>query len=308
MLLISNADSYIGYSLTSHLASYPHLKCQLRVLCQDDTQCKNFRNQGIDVRKTDYTNPHQLSLAMRKVSHLVLVVGNQVNRVTHARNLCRVASRSGVNSIILLSHVGALCPNLTSSLMDYALVEDEIYNTDCAWTILRLDWIQQYFHLWSTYTERHRTFPLPIDVNTEFCPIDIQDVCECVSALLLDGTTINNVEIVDVLNDQHVGQVYTLTGSQMLDGKRLIQSLINATKYSAYRYTQIRPMDLQYYLEFLQKDILFDARLKNDQSRVIWDDFTSNAYRLNIIKSPTRSGTASPLILMHGLTSLSLFF
>lgn len=137
MLLISNADSYLGHSLTSHLASDPQIRTQLRILCQDDTQCKNFKKQGIDVRKTDYVNPHYLSLAMRNVTHLVLVIGNHVDRVSHARTLCRVASRSGVGSILLLSHVGALCPNLTSSLMDYALVEDEIYNTDCAWTILR---------------------------------------------------------------------------------------------------------------------------------------------------------------------------
>lgn len=138
MILISNADHYIGHCITSHLGFHPSVRSHLRILCQNDSLCTNFRDQGIDVRKTDYQHPHHLSLAMRKVDHLVLVVGSQIDRVTYARNLCRVALRSGIKSIILISHVGALCPNLESSLLDYALVEDEIIsNTDCTWTILR---------------------------------------------------------------------------------------------------------------------------------------------------------------------------
>jgi hypothetical protein len=132
-----------------------------------------------------------------------------------------------------------------------------------------------------------------MDAATEFCPIDIQDVCECVSALVLDETA---TEILEALDDQHVGQVYTLTGAQMLDGKQLMQSLIDATHYSAFRYTHIRPMDLQYYLQFLQNDILFDARLKKDRSRIIGDDFTSHAYRLTITKAPSRSGKKKMLL------------
>lgn len=139
-----------------------------------------------------------------------------------------------------------------------------------------------------------------MDAATEFCPIDIQDVCECIAALLLDETA---TEIVEVLDDQHVGQVYTLTGAQMLDGKQLMQSLIDATHYSAFRYSHIRPMDLQYYLQFLQKDILFDARLKKDRSRVIGDDFTTHAYRFNITKAPSRSGNTSPLLPFTAINS-----
>ncbi|CAO3589317.1 unnamed protein product [Absidia cylindrospora] len=301
MLLISSADQYIGYCITSHLAQDPTVKSQLRILCQDDRLCMNFKNQGIDVRKTDYEHPHYLSLAMRNVDHMVLVIGNQVERVTYARNLCRVALRSGVKSIVLISNVGSLCPSLNSPLNDYALVEDEICNMDCAWTILRTDWIQQYFHLWASFAEKHRQFPLPMDASTEFCPIDIQDVCESISSLLLekgsrnDGSKIGmTTKVVDSLDDRHNGQVYTLTGPQMVNGKKLMRSLIDATHYSAYQYLQMRPMDLQYYLQFLQTDIYFDARLKRDRARVFRDDFQSNGYRFNIIKQPTRSDIQIP--------------
>ncbi|KAI8337635.1 hypothetical protein BC941DRAFT_39981 [Chlamydoabsidia padenii] len=287
MILITNADHYIGHSITSHLCShYPDIRSQLRILCQNDTQCAHFRKHGIDVRQVDYQHPHYLSLAMRKVDHVVLVVGSHMDRVTSAKNICRVAQRSGIKSIIPISHVGALCPDMTSSLMDYALIEEEIINTvDCAWTILRTDWIQQDFHLWTTHAERYRTFPLPINANTEFCPIDIQDVCESVSSLLLNQD--ETATIVDELDDLHVGQVYTLTGPQVVNGKDIIQSLVIATHYPTWRFMQIRPMDLRDYLYHLQTNIFFDARLKKDRARILMDD--CGTYRFNIIKAPSQS-------------------
>ncbi|KAI8092728.1 uncharacterized protein BX664DRAFT_327983 [Halteromyces radiatus] len=287
MLLISNADQYIGHCITSHLAYDPNIRSQLRVLCQNLIPCKQFMNQDIDVHQVDYHHPHQLSVAMRNVDHLVLVIGDNKDRVIHAKRLCQVALRSGIKSIILVSHVGALCSNLTSSLSDFALVENEIYNADCAWTILRCDWIQQYFHLWTTYTEKNRSFPLPMDATTEFCPIDILDVCESVASLLLLQQKNNITKIVDALDDQHIGQVYTLTGPRMINGKKLMKSLINATHYSSYRFLQVRPMDLQYYLKYLPKDIWFDARLKRDRYRMHYDDFGSYSYRSNIFGPPS---------------------
>ncbi|KAI8064444.1 hypothetical protein BC940DRAFT_276929 [Gongronella butleri] len=274
-ILITSADQFIGYAVTSHLARYARVRPHLRVLCQDEKPCGHLRTHGVDVRVSDYAHPHHLSLAMRNLAHLVLVVGDHPNRVDHARRILRVAARSGVPSIILVSHVGALCGSFNSSLRDYALIEEELCAMDCPWTILRLDWLQQSFHLWAAFIEKQRVFPLPMAPSVEFCPVDIQDVCECIDALVLttghgaDETVVDQGRRVAMeLHDQHNGQVYTLTGPRMVDGKQLVQMMGTATGYPRFRYQMIRPMDLQYYLRFLQKDIHFDARLKKDKTRL----------------------------------------
>jgi hypothetical protein len=160
-------------------------------------------------------------------------------------------------------------------------------------SVCRTDWIQQDFHLWTTYAEKHRTFPLPIHASTEFCPIDIQDVCASVASLLLvSNQGSDSICVVDELNDRYAGQVYTLTGPQVVNGKNIIRSLINATHYTGFQFDQIRPRELQHYLHSLQIDLSFDARLKKNGARIRKDDLKSDTYRYNIIKAPTRSGKA----------------
>lgn len=136
MLLITSADQLMGYSITSHLAQFDHLRSHLRVLCETKSRCHGFRRAGIDVHQVDYNHPNQLSVALRGVDHVVLVIGNEANRVKHAKNICEAASRSGVKSIICVSHVGAVSRN-HSSLQDYFQIEQEVIQLPCQYTILR---------------------------------------------------------------------------------------------------------------------------------------------------------------------------
>lgn len=168
-------------------------------------------------------------------------------------------------------------------------------------SVCRTDWIQQDFHLWANYAEKHRTFPLPIHASTEFCPIHIQDVCASVASLLLVSNQGSDlVSVVDELNDRHAGQVYTLTGPQVVNGKNILRSLIKATHYTDFQFAQIRPRDLRHYLHSLQIDLSFDTRLKKDGVRIRNDDLQSDTYRYNIIKAPTRSGKSRRVELPEG--------
>ncbi|KAI7849757.1 hypothetical protein BDC45DRAFT_488909 [Circinella umbellata] len=284
MLLVTSADHYIGHCVTSHLARYSHVRPQLRVLCENTTTCLNFANKGIDVRQVDYMHPNDLSMAFQGVDHMILAIGNESNRVAYCEHLCQVASRSGVKSIICISHAGAVSTD-HEMLAHYSLIEDEVITSACQWTILRPDWIHQNFHLWSTYVEKHRHLPLPIPENAEICPLDITDLCRVVENLIL--TTDNKKNIQSALMDDHVGQVYTLTGPQAVNGKNLVHLLGKSTGYEKFEYRFVRPMDTGYYLSDLPKDIWFDARVKHEKSQIYSDTLEGYEYRTRLLRAPT---------------------
>jgi uncharacterized protein YbjT (DUF2867 family) len=136
MLLITGADQYMGYAITSHLAQFGLLRPQLRVLCQTKKRCFGFANVGIDVRQVHYNHPNDVSLALRGVDHLVLAIGNESHRVENAKRICAMAASSGVKTIICVSHVGAVSQS-HSSLQDFNQIEQEVMRTSCQYTILR---------------------------------------------------------------------------------------------------------------------------------------------------------------------------
>ncbi|KAF7729237.1 hypothetical protein EC973_004767 [Apophysomyces ossiformis] len=272
----------MGYAIASHLARYEHLRRQIRLLCQNKATCLNFAKKGIDVHQIDYTHPHQLSVAMRGVDQLILAVGHEKDRVLYAEHLCDMAAKSGIQSIICISHVGAVSDS-HESLQQYALIEDFVINSDLQWTILRPDWVHQQFHLWAPYVEKYRRWPLPMPDNAEICPIDISDVCKVVEELVLDTSS----KTLRALDDYHVDQVYTLTGPQAVTGKQLVDLLTKATGFQKFEYQLTRAMDLGYYLHDLKKDIWFDARIKQENAQIYRDTLDGYAYRSKSFGPPT---------------------
>lgn len=303
MLLVIGADQYIGYSILSHLAQYKKLRPLLRATCHNKQRCLGFIYHDIDIQEVDYNHPHQLSVALRGVDQIILVVGNEANRVDNAKHICHAAAQSGVTSIVCVSHVGSVSMS-HPSLQEYNLIEQEVINSACQYTIvryvkkkktsmqhawkitllfIRIDFVQQYFHLWSTYAEKYRQFVLPVSDNTKICPVDITDVCNVIELLCLK----NGNHLCKTLDDEHDGQVYLLTGPEAVSGKRINEYLIEATGYQKFKFSQIRPMDLSYYLSGLGKDVWFDARMKREMSQIYHDEYDTFDYRTKAFCNPT---------------------
>ncbi|CEP12515.1 hypothetical protein [Parasitella parasitica] len=270
MLLITCADDYLGYCIASHLSQFTALCSEMRVLYQEKSSklpwLFSFARKGIDVFAVDYSHPNNLSKAMRKVDHVILVMSNHPNRVEYCQNICNVASKSGVKSIIFLSHQGAQSEQ-HDALYDYGRVEDHLVSMqDMGWVILRLEFIQQYFHLWSHQVEVSGNMALPLSSDTELCPIDISDVCAVISAFM-----VQNGELTACLNDYHAGQVYTLTGPEAVTSKSIVEMMSNATTFKLHRCLMVRPMDTVYYLKELRRNVWFDERLKRERSAAYMD-------------------------------------
>lgn len=147
----------------------------------------------------------------------------------------------------------------------------------------RLDFVQQYLHLWSNYAEKNRELLMPLTEETEMCPIDITDVCSVVEKLVLDGQKL----LLAQPDDQHDGQVYSLTGPESISGKRMVELLADATGYEHFKYCHGRPMDLNYYLSGLSKDVWFDARLKREMSHIYHDTYDKISYNDKAYCIPT---------------------
>ncbi|KAI7892351.1 uncharacterized protein EV154DRAFT_504883, partial [Mucor mucedo] len=294
----------MGYAITSHMAQYKELRPKLRVLCQNKARCYGFINAGIDVRQVDYHHPNQISLGLRGIDHIILAIGSEPDRVENAKRICRVAAHSGVSNIVCVSHIGAVS-RMHPSLQDYHIIEEQVMHSHCQYTILRytchftfvitrtkqtmlahfdrLDFVQQYLHLWANYAEKNRKMILPLREDTEICPVDISDVCRVIEELVLDKTS----EALKPLDDRHDGQVYSLTGPESISGKRMVELLCQATGYQSFKYCHGRPMDLVYYMSGLAKDVWFDARLKREMSQIYHDTFETAAYREKAYCTPT---------------------
>lgn len=290
MLLITSIDEYLGYCIASHLAQFKPLRKDLRVLYHvNHPWIKNFESKGVDTHLIkDYNNPNDLSHAMRNVDQMILTLDSHRDRVQHAISICNVAIKSGVKSIIFLSHIGAQSEHHVS-LYDYGMVENYLIGEEdhMAWTILRLDWIQQFFHLWASQVDQTRTMALPLSLEAEICPIDISDVCHTITSFVLKDPVAAASQFLDRLHDNHVGQVYTLTGPEALTSKEILQMMSNATSYEGFKYHMARPMDISFYLRTLSHNIWFDARLKNEKLQLYRDLLEcESSYRSKALFAP----------------------
>lgn len=139
----------------------------------------------------------------------------------------------------------------------------------------RPDWTTQHLHLWAPFVEKHAQLPMPLHPDTELCPIDMTDLCSVVQAIVLNW----DHSILPVhLDNEHDGQVYTLTGPEPVTAKELVTRLAKATGCDSLKYKAVRPMDTQFYLEQLAHDIWFDARIKQEQRLMYNDPLSKGAY------------------------------
>jgi uncharacterized protein YbjT (DUF2867 family) len=138
MILITEADQFIGFSLATHLAQYKQLRPHLRLLCQNRLRCHGFAKSGIQVCTIqDYSDKEGLQAAMSGVNHLVLATGNDKNRVANTETLVKLATSYKVKNTICISHVGAVSMQ-HDSLNDYSEIETIVMDySHHYWTILR---------------------------------------------------------------------------------------------------------------------------------------------------------------------------
>lgn len=148
------------------------------------------------------------------------------------------------------------------------------YRLSCS-LLYRPDWTIQHLHLWAPYVEKHAQLAMPLHPDTELCPIDMVDLCSVVQAIVLNW----DHSILPVhLDNEHDGQVYTITGPEPVTAKELVTRLAKATGYESLKYKTVRPMDTQFYLEQLAHDIWFDARIKQEQRLMYNDPLSKGEY------------------------------
>lgn len=94
--------------------------------------------------------------------------------------------------------------------------------------------------MWGRSIETDRKMTLPLVNKDEICPLDVTDLCSAIENLLLIP---GKNQIRRILQDAHVGQVYTLTGPEPVNGQRLAECLSQGTGYTKFIYQPIRSVD-----------------------------------------------------------------
>ncbi|KAI8970680.1 hypothetical protein BDB01DRAFT_814718 [Pilobolus umbonatus] len=268
MLLVSAADEYMGFCITSHLLQLGKLSKYMRILCKTNTKRSilkhQFKEKRMEIWPVDHDDTNQLSLAMRNVDVLVMAIGNESKRVEECLQLSQVATQSGVRSIVLVSHIGA--SQSCRALDDYAKIEADMIkqciDTETSYVILKLDMIQQYFHLLSVQIEATKSIRLPLKPSASICPISIHDVCHTIESLITD----QQGELMNEILPEHKGQLYCLTGPSAINSEDVLTYLTESTGYQEYTNMLIRPMEMRYYLQNLHHDVWFDARIKAEKA------------------------------------------
>src|ERR1700709_2041603 len=124
MILITSVDQWLGHSIASHLMHRPDIRSILRMTCQDKSVCHNFERQGAHMIQVDFNNEECLAQAVRGVEHVVLAIGFENHRVQFCKKLIQRAHKSGVKSIIVVSHMGAISSS-HQSLKEFSDIEEE---------------------------------------------------------------------------------------------------------------------------------------------------------------------------------------
>lgn len=137
--------------------------------------------------------------------------------------------------------------------------------------------------MWGRSIETDRKMTLPLVNKDEICALDVTDLCSAIENLLLIP---GKNQIRRILQDAHVGQVYTLTGPEPVNGQRLAECLSQGTGYTKFIYQPVRSVDTAYYLKGLIRDIWFDARVKQEHQRM-YNDPLDDDYSTRVFNAPT---------------------
>ncbi len=137
--IITGVDGNFG-GFTANSILNKKSKDELIFTCPNTAVADKYRNQGVDARFADYTNPEQLKAAFRGGESLLLISVPQVGdkrRMMH-KNAIDAAVAAGVKRIIYTSIVGACDPeNEGYEISDHTWTENFIRSKPLKYIILR---------------------------------------------------------------------------------------------------------------------------------------------------------------------------
>ncbi|KAG0238276.1 hypothetical protein BGW42_006556 [Actinomortierella wolfii] len=187
-IAISACDSWLGYCLAEYLAEKLLKKCKnVRLLCLavDIEHIEHLKkHKNVTVKKVNNDDEDSLCQAFSKVEGAIIIPEAHEKRVEQAEKLIACMNKQNVKYAMLFSSVGADSEGLPE-LNKFLEIEKTLKDKMSRYLILRVAWLDQIFFLWRSAIQNYGSFPISIDKNSKFAPVDMRDVLYAIENIVV---------------------------------------------------------------------------------------------------------------------------
>ena len=205
-------------------------------LARSEARQRQLETDGVEVIRGDFDDANELSDALHGVERAYLVCTPDEHLIPREVGFIRAAKRAGVRRIVKCSAYLADLLGVSQNLRAHGAIEAELIHSGLEYTIVRPHGFMQSYTLfgWSMI-EKLGVVSLPTG-DGGIPMVDTRDVAEVVTRALVD--------------DDHVGKIYDLTGPEVLTGKQQAAILARVLGRSV-RYVPGQDWQLQLVMRML---------------------------------------------------------
>lgn len=225
MILLTGAAGRVGRATVSALlgADVP-----IRVLVRDANKLSSA-DPRIDIHVGDLSNTQTVQHALQGVERVLLVMGNHPDQPFLERRFATLAADAGVTHLVKVSSMEAAADARAVLPLNHYGTEQHIAASGMDWTFLRPNFYMQNLLMYAESIKRSGAFALPLGAALT-AMIDTQDVGEVAAKVLLE--------------EGHAGQIYELTGPELMDFHEVARRL-GAVTGADLRYHDQSPEDFR---------------------------------------------------------------
>ncbi|GAB5586611.1 hypothetical protein Unana1_01511 [Umbelopsis nana] len=256
IIVVTGGETYIGYNMALRFCEELERKrsrnLKLRVLCSSKDGMDKLQQRGAEVHVVRYEDQGSLRQHLRQVSLVVLTLNDRDQRAQDARNVIEAANQERAQAIQLISHIG--CDRANDNmrgLLDYQQAEECLKDNYQAgkWVIIRLNFVQQFFYLWSPMIEDAGKLRLNVNEDSKFAPVSMIDVMDATIKIACRNTSTEEYGVCD----QYNRKTLNLTGSQAITAKEMANELSRAVNDSKISFERISFDQMKKYFEDIRE-------------------------------------------------------
>jgi uncharacterized protein YbjT (DUF2867 family) len=208
MILLTGVTGRVGRATAGALL---HADVGFRALVRDPSKLSQS-DPRMDVITGDLSDPQSVKQALAGVDRVLIVMGNNPDQAALERQFATLAAEAGVTHLVKVSSMEAGEDASAVLPRNHYETEQHIVASGLDWTFLRPNFYMQNMLMYAEAIKQSGTFALPLGTALT-AMIDTNDVGE-VAAVVLSG-------------EGHGGEVYELTGPDLMSFHEVAQRLGN---------------------------------------------------------------------------------
>ncbi|KAI9288166.1 hypothetical protein BC943DRAFT_350305 [Umbelopsis sp. AD052] len=258
IIIVTGGETFIGYNIALRLCDEIDRRrssknYKVRVLCSNKDGLDKLEKRGAELHVVRYEDQENLRQHLRHVSLVVLTLNDREQRARDARNIIECAQQERCQSIQLISHIGCDRTNENQrGLYDFQEVEECLKNKyqNGRWVILRLNFVQQWFYLWSPMIEDHGKLRLNVKEDSKFAPVSMNDVLD--ACMKVASKNQNDEEF--CVFEQYHQKTFQFTGRDAVNAREIARELSRAVEGRQIQFEPISMEDMKQYFEEIRQD------------------------------------------------------